>query len=100
MDCVIMKKLFCAPSDKRDIKNEKENQNIYMLRGINREQGCPVVVRPDQYIANVLPLKDTVALAAFFKSFILDERSKHPLTKTGQCSVNCKMRPTPRLVEY
>ena len=57
-------KAFCAL--------EGGSQNIYALRGINREQGCLVVVRPDQYIAHILPLNDTAALAAFFDSFMLD----------------------------
>jgi phenol 2-monooxygenase len=36
------------------------------MRGINREQGCMIVVRPDQYVANVLPLDGFDALAAYF----------------------------------
>ena len=56
-------KAFCALSD--------ESQSIYTLRGINRENGCVVVVRPDQYIAHILPLNGTAALAAFFDSFML-----------------------------
>lgn len=31
--------------------------DIYDIRGINRERGALVVVRPDQYIAHVLPLE-------------------------------------------
>ena len=50
---------------------QAENHNIYALRGINRAQGCLVVVRPDQYIAHVLPLSGTTALAAFFDRFML-----------------------------
>jgi 2-polyprenyl-6-methoxyphenol hydroxylase-like FAD-dependent oxidoreductase len=46
-------------------------QDIYALRGIDRAQGCLVVVRPDQYIAHVLPTSDTDALAAFFAGFML-----------------------------
>ena len=49
-----------------------ENQNIFTLRGIDRAQGCLVVVRPDQYIAHILPLGDTDALAAFFGNFMLE----------------------------
>jgi phenol 2-monooxygenase len=55
-------KAFCAVNDTK--------QNIYDMRGINREQGCLVVVRPDQYIAQVLPLSDTEALATFFAGFM------------------------------
>ena len=51
---------------------EDEDKNIYAMRGIDRKQGCLVVVRPDQYIAHILPLHDTAALAAFFGGFMLD----------------------------
>ncbi|MGC6454577.1 MAG: FAD-dependent monooxygenase [Candidatus Puniceispirillaceae bacterium] len=51
-----------------DLKN---NQDIYDLRGINRRIGCLVVVRPDQYIANLLPLDDHLSLARFFDSILL-----------------------------
>lgn len=30
--------------------------DIFTARGVDREQGCVVVVRPDQYVANILPL--------------------------------------------
>ena len=30
--------------------------DVFDLRGLDREQGCLVVVRPDQYVAHVLPL--------------------------------------------
>jgi phenol 2-monooxygenase len=39
--------------------------DIFELRGIDRG-GVVVVVRPDQYVANVLPLTATAELAAFF----------------------------------
>ncbi len=55
-------KAFCALDDAK--------QNIFTLRQIDREQGCLVVVRPDQYIAHILPLSDTAALAAFFDDFM------------------------------
>jgi phenol 2-monooxygenase len=40
--------------------------DIYDMRGIDRERGCMIVVRPDQYIAHVLPLDAYAELAAFF----------------------------------
>ncbi len=46
--------------------------DIFDLRGIDRG-GAMVVVRPDQYVANVLPLTATAELAAFFA----------PLLRTG-----------------
>jgi 2-polyprenyl-6-methoxyphenol hydroxylase-like FAD-dependent oxidoreductase len=61
-------KAFCALEDAKQIPS----QNIYTLRGIDRAQGCLVVVRPDQYIAHILPLNDTDALAAFFNGFMLE----------------------------
>ncbi|KAE8765826.1 FAD-binding monooxygenase [Georgenia thermotolerans] len=45
-------------------------QDIFDLRGIDRA-GCVVVVRPDQYVAAVLPLDATAELAAFFRQHLL-----------------------------
>jgi len=50
----------------------KNGQDIFTLRGIDRSQGAIVVVRPDQYVANVLPLDAHDALAAFFAAFLID----------------------------
>lgn len=40
--------------------------DIYDMRGIDRERGCMIVVRPDQYTAHVLPLDGYAELAGFF----------------------------------
>jgi len=40
--------------------------DIFDMRGIDRARGCIVVVRPDQYIAHVLPLDGFDELTAFF----------------------------------
>ena len=56
-------KVFCP-----DLKNA---ENIYDLRRVNREQGCLVIVRPDQHVANVLPLNAHDELAAYFDRFML-----------------------------
>jgi phenol 2-monooxygenase/3-hydroxybenzoate 4-monooxygenase len=45
--------------------------DIFDLRGIDRGQGALVVVRPDQYIAHVLPLQAHQALGDFFARFML-----------------------------
>jgi 2-polyprenyl-6-methoxyphenol hydroxylase-like FAD-dependent oxidoreductase len=50
---------------------EDTAQNIYAMRGINKDVGCLIVVRPDQYVSQVLPLGDTAALTRFFASFML-----------------------------
>lgn len=47
------------------------DQNIYDMRGIDRQQGALVIVRPDQYVAQVLPLNDHAALSAYFEAFML-----------------------------
>jgi phenol 2-monooxygenase len=50
----------------------KHDADIFTMRGINREAGALVIVRPDQYISNVLPLDAHDELAAFFSHFLLD----------------------------
>lgn len=44
--------------------------DIYELRGIDREQGALVVVRPDQYVAHVLPLTAHEALCDYFAPWL------------------------------
>lgn len=48
-------------------------EDIFEARGIDRDQGAVVVVRPDQYVAHVLPLTATGELAAFFKNCLFQE---------------------------
>ncbi len=55
-------KIFCADS--------KSGNDIFAMRGIDRGAGCMVVVRPDQYVAHVLPLGGYGALATFFDGFM------------------------------
>ncbi|MEE2524117.1 FAD-binding monooxygenase [Pseudarthrobacter sp. J75] len=50
-------------------------QDIFEMRGLSRD-GVVVVVRPDQYVANVLPLSATAELASFFE----------PLLRAGKVS--------------
>lgn len=50
-----------------DLKN---GPDIFDLRGIDRKHGALVVVRPDQYIAHVLPLAAHGELADFFARFM------------------------------
>jgi phenol 2-monooxygenase len=44
--------------------------DIFNLRGIDRSMGCIVVVRPDQYVAQVLPLDAYAELNAYSSSFM------------------------------
>ncbi len=41
--------------------------DFYDRRGVDREQGALVIVRPDQYIAEVLPLASHDAVATYFE---------------------------------
>src|SRR6516164_5431738 len=56
-------KMFCP-----DLKG---GHDIFAMRGIDRDTGCMVVVRPDQYVAHVLPLDAHAQLAAFFDGFMV-----------------------------
>lgn len=62
-------KVFCP-----DLKS---GLDIFDLRNIDREQGCLVVVRPDQHIAHVLPLTAHTELAAFFDAFMIRESDQN-----------------------
>jgi phenol 2-monooxygenase (NADPH) len=55
-------KVFCP---------DPKTGDIFELRGIRSAAGCIVVVRPDQYVAHVLPLEAHAELAAFFDRFML-----------------------------
>ena len=46
--------------------DHKKGDDIYDMRGIDRESGCMIVVRPDQYVAHILPLGAFSDLTAFF----------------------------------
>ena len=48
----------------------KPGADIFDLRGVDRERGALAVVRPDQYVARVLPLDAHEELAAYFTSFL------------------------------
>ncbi|MGY1643109.1 FAD-binding monooxygenase [Geodermatophilus sp. SYSU D00703] len=54
----------------------KAGTDVFDLRGLDRAQGCLVVVRPDQYVAHVLPLDGTDELAAFFSGFLVETGSR------------------------
>lgn len=57
-------KMFCP--------DLRAGTDIFAMRGIHRGEGCMVVVRPDQYVAHVLPLHDFEALGDFFAAFMIE----------------------------
>ena len=48
----------------------KDGPDIFDLRGIDRARGAMVVVRPDQFVAHVLPLDAYDELRQFFGGFL------------------------------
>jgi phenol 2-monooxygenase len=56
-------KMFCA-----DLKG---GHDIFDMRDVDRRQSCMVVVRPDQYVAHILPLDAYTELKAFFDGFMI-----------------------------
>jgi phenol 2-monooxygenase len=46
--------------------------DVFDLRGIDRATGCVVVVRPDQYVAHVLPLDEHQALDDFLAQVLVE----------------------------
>ena len=64
-------KVFCA-----DLTS---GQDIFEMRGIDRTRGCIVIVRPDQYVAHILPLDAHAELAAYFAGVLLpSDRPRTP----------------------
>jgi phenol 2-monooxygenase len=59
-------KMFCP--------HLKSGVDIFDLREVDRDKGAIVIVRPDQYIAKVLPLDDYEGLAAYFAGFMNNAR--------------------------
>ena len=55
-------KIFCPDFD--------SGEDVFDLRGIDRQEGCMIIVRPDQYIANVLPLDGYSELVSFLEGFM------------------------------
>ncbi len=56
LDLIDYEKIYCAT----------QSADIFNTRGIDRNNGALIVVRPDQYIACVLPLDDYDGLTDFF----------------------------------
>ena len=62
-------KMFCP---------DPNSDDIFELRGVNRETGCMVVVRPDQYVSHILPLHGHEALANFFARILINADQNLP----------------------
>jgi phenol 2-monooxygenase len=60
-------KVFCPDPDTAD---------IFDLRAVDRLAGCMVLVRPDQFVADVLPLDGHARLLEFLSEVLLDVGSR------------------------
>ena len=49
----------------------KTGQNIFEIREINKDEGCIVIVRPDQYISQVFALDNWNGVCSHFDKFML-----------------------------
>ena len=49
-----------------------ESLDIFTLRGIDRHNGCFVVVRPDQYVSGIFPLDELGEMFGFFDGILTD----------------------------
>ncbi len=56
-------KMFCVEANKHG--------DIFDLRGIDRKEGALIIVRPDQFIAQVLPLDAHAELLNFFRNIFM-----------------------------
>jgi phenol 2-monooxygenase len=56
-------KVFCP-----DVKSR---QDIFDMRGIDRQSGALAIVRPDQYVASIMPLQARASLTQFFDGFMV-----------------------------
>jgi phenol 2-monooxygenase len=72
-------KMFCV-----DIEG---GNDIFAMRNVDRETGCMVIVRPDQYVAHVLPLDGHKQLTAFFDGFMLPQSDQDPSRMTEIAAV-------------
>jgi phenol 2-monooxygenase len=61
-------KVFCPSAGA--VAGQQAGADIFDLRGIDRERGALIVIRPDQFIARVQPLEDYRGLTAFFDDIL------------------------------
>ena len=59
--------------DYEKVFHAEEGNDIFEQRNIDRSAGCMVIVRPDQHIANILPLSAHDELTAFFDEFMISQ---------------------------
>ena len=58
-------KIFCS--------DHKTGPDIFDVRGIDRNAGALIIVRPDQYVAAIMPLTDWTGVCKFFDGFMIEQ---------------------------
>jgi phenol 2-monooxygenase len=57
--------------DYEKVFHAQDGNDLNDLRGIERNRGCVVIVRPDQHIASILPVPAHAKLSKFFDFFMI-----------------------------
>ena len=78
--------------------DHKQGPDIFDLRGIDRASGALVIVRPDQYVAHVLPLDDYEELQRFFGAFMTVATSPAAVT-VATTAAAARATPAGRLID-
>jgi len=61
--------------DYEKVFHAEEGNDVFEQRGVDRSSGCMIVVRPDQHIANILPLSAHRELTEFFDEFMIPQNN-------------------------
>lgn len=77
--------------------DHKQGPDIFDLRGIDRASGALVIVRPDQYVAHVLPLDAYEELQHFFGAFMTDATS--PAAVMAAANAAARATPAGKLID-
>ena len=73
VDCINMPPLFKPQTGALGVVDYEKvfcaiegDDDVFDLRGINRQKGCIVIIRPDQYIADIRPINAMLSLHLTF----------------------------------
>ena len=61
-------------TDYEKLLHNQDAHDVFAARHINKDEGCIVIVRPDQHVGAILPVKAHDAVAAFFDHFMIAPR--------------------------
>ena len=59
--------------DYEKVFHSQNGNDLFDLRGIDRNSGCVVIVRPDQHVASILPVAACAKLSEFFGFFMIEQ---------------------------